>query len=294
MKPSLKKTLIISLSLVFSLALILGIWFIAQRNSVVYSANNQKTFLEARLGERSKAEVFSEWERDVLENNDHLSGSSASNNYPDMVGRGLLQEYFRAKESNVAINEEEEEIAEKILAMSLPEKYEIEYKEYEVKNLNISSKNDAESFKNYGNKLGEASTKNIYDASEGNEIEILMRAVQLEREEEFAKLTPIIKNYENLIKDLLAIETPAELASVHLNIINSLGKMTASVKQFNVMLKDPFRGLFVMASYSRYGADLKDYMKELNNFMKSKEITFGENEPGSSIERAANASLQTQ
>ena len=269
-----------------------GIWFVAKRNSVVYSANNQKAFLEARLEERSNAQVFSEWERDILENNDRISGSSENNNYTDMVGKGLLQEYFRARESNIAINEEK--IVKDILAMTLPEKYEIEYKEYEVKDLNISSKNDTRSFKNYGNKLGETSTKNTYDTSEGNEIEILMRAVQLEREGEFSKLEPIIKNYESLIKDLLAIETPAELASVHLNIINSLGKMTESVEQFNVMLKDPFRGLFVMASYSRYGADLQDYMKELNNFMKNKGITFGETEPGSSIEKAADASLQIQ
>src|SRR3989344_3078925 len=111
--------------------------FLAKRNSVVYSANNQKTFLEARLEERSNAQVFSEWERDILENNDQISGSSENNNYTDMVGKGLLQEYFRARESNIAINEEK--IASDILAMTLPEKYEIEYKEYEVKDLNISS-----------------------------------------------------------------------------------------------------------------------------------------------------------
>lgn len=285
-----RKILVIGSAVFFSLLLLLGIWYFGGRSRVdVYSSENLNNpdALETKFNNQPK-ETLNDWEKQILDRNSYTPSNEGD--YTNNVARGVLEEYFRAKQANTEVNEEK--LVENTLSQVLPQNYNISYKEYKISDLKISTDNSVQSFKNYGNKFGEVSSKNVYDTTWGNEFEILTRGIQLNRESEFARLNPIIKNYENLILDFLKIETPSEITSTHLNILNSLSQILSSVKEFHIIMTDPFRGIFVMTSYANYTANLHDYMKELNKLMENKGVVFNESDPGFSIERAANISIE--
>ena len=287
-----KKSLVLTLSTLFALLIIFGVFsFVHKKNVVTYSAESEPVFLAASFAETDKKDLES-WETEIL--NRKSSVSQARVSYTESIAKSALTEYFKAKNANAAINEEE--IAKSIIQNMGTEslKREIEFVEYQLSDLKIIPNITQETLREYANKLGKAYTKNVYDRTYGNEFEIFKRAMQLNDPVEFEKLKPVISNYENLISDLLKIETPTSIAGTHLDIVNSLSAMRGSLGELTMFLDDPIRGLFVFGKYGKYGLNLKDSMKKLDKTMKENGVNFINTDPGYSIERAANVSIENQ
>lgn len=271
----------------FALALVLVVWSSAQKNSKeIYSASLEPAYLEVEAVKTDNGDL-ADWEKEILDRK--TAPALTRVNYTEAVSRSVLEEYFRAKDAKAFVNEDD--IAKNIIRLNSLENQGVEYKKYSISDLKITPRDDQETLKKYGNKLGEASIKNAYDTKYGSEFEIFTKAMQFSSIEEFKKLEPIIESYQNLLKDLLKIETPANLATIHLGIINSISGLQESLNEISIFTDDPFRGFFVMTTYAKYSTELQSYMKELNTFMKNNGVIFDENEAGYSIEKAAEISL---
>ncbi|MEK7552420.1 MAG: hypothetical protein AAB534_03330 [Patescibacteria group bacterium] len=284
-----KKSLVLTLSSLFALLIIFGVFsFVHKENVITYTAPNEPVFLTASFAETDKKDLEN-WETEIL--NRKSSVSSARTSYTETIARSALTEYFKAKDANAAMNEDE--IAKSIIQKTSTESLErkIEFLEYQISDLKIISDTGKEALKTYGNTVGEVAIKNVYNGTSGNEFEIFTRAMNQNDPVEYENLKPIISNYEKLISDLLKIETPSSLASSHLKVINSLSAIAGSIKEFNVFLTDPLRGIFILAKYGRYGLELQNAMKEIDASMKKNQVNFINTDPGYSIERTANASL---
>lgn len=287
-----KKSLVLTLSSLFALLIIFGVFSITRKQNVVtYSATNEPVFLTASFAETDKKDLES-WENEILNRKSNVSSARAS--YTETIAKSALTEYFKAKNANAAINEEE--IAKKIIQTTSTESLtrKIEFVEYQLSDLKIIPETNQEALREYGNELGKASTKNVYDRTYGDEFEIFNQAMIQNDQTEYEKLKPVIENYEKLIADILKIETPTNIAGKHLNIINSLSAVNGSIREFNVFLTDPIRGLFVLGKYGKYASDLKNTLKELDKTMKENKVNFTNTDPGYSIERAANVSIENQ
>jgi len=189
-----KKSAILILSSLFAILIIFGVFSFVHKQSVVtYSAPNEPVFLAASFEETNKQDLEN-WETEILNRKSNVSVARAS--YTETIARSALAEYFKAKDANAAVNEEE--IAKSIIQKTSKENLErkIEFSEYKIADLKITPDTNKESLKKYGNKLGEAAIKNVYDSVSGNESEIFNRAMNQNDPAEYEKLKPIILNYE--------------------------------------------------------------------------------------------------
>jgi len=287
-----KKSVVLFLSSLFALLIIFGVLsFLRQNNTTTYEDSNEPIFLAASFSGKTEKNL-AEWETEIL--NRKSSVSQARVSYTESIAKSALTEYFKAKNANAAINEEE--IAKKIIQTTSTEslKKEIEFVEYQLFDLKIIPETNQETLREYGNELGKASTKNAYDRTYGDEFEIFNQAMVQNDPIEYEKLKPIIANYEKLIADIIKIETPTSIAGKHLDIINSLSAVNGSIREFNVFLTDPIRGLFVLGKYGKYASDLRNTLKALDKIMKENAVNFTTTDPGYSIERAANVSIENQ
>jgi len=287
--PKFKKILVIGISSLFTLGLILSAWSFIKKESVsVYSAGDKPFFLETSFN-RTDNKTLASWEKDILEkqNSAYLARGSVT----ESLAKETLEEYFKIKSNNLTLNEEE--FVQSLIAGITAENKDVEYKEYLISNLKISTKNNTDGLKSYGNEVGKL-VKESFDPSLPNESVVLLQALRLERESELRKLDPVIENYNLLIKKLLEVEVPSEAVGFHLEMINTFSELSATIPLFKIYLEDPFSGFFALTNYMKVGQKMQNNLKDLDSFFKVKGVVFGESEDGFLIETAANFSLETQ
>jgi hypothetical protein len=284
---STKKILAITSISIFSFGLVWGTWAFSGRVSGDLYKTGEQALLKATSSIKpGEDKTLEDWEKTLIER-EAPTLITRDVNYTQEIARQVTAEFLRAR-ANVATEVDEEKLVERVLAQALPEKQEIDFREYKISDLKLTTDNSPEAFKNYGNSLGGIKASEEAGSTRTNEAEILLRAISSNRVEELKKLKPIAEKYENWVSLLLKIEVPTELASVHLNIANSISRVASSVEELSKLFEDPARGLLAIGAYSGYTIDLKDYLKELDKIMKDKEVVFGEKEPGILIDIVAN------
>src|SRR3989338_1022800 len=148
-----KKSLVLTLSTLFALLIIFGVFsFVHEKNVVTYSAESEPVFLAASFEEKD-GKNLADWENEILNRKSSVSSSRTS--YTEAIAKSALAEYFKAKDANAAINEEE--IAKTVIQNSSLENLErkIEFVEYQISDLKIIPDTNKEALKKYGNTLGE-------------------------------------------------------------------------------------------------------------------------------------------
>lgn len=224
------------------------------------------------------------WEKEILERRQMII-PRVSGAYADELAKGVLEEYFQAQKNKERIDEEEvikkifdkNPIEQEILRKSAPE--------YRISDLKISARNSKEDLRLYGNKIGEISQKYSFSANVPNPNDVLAKAMQLNSPAELKQLELVIKNYDNLISEYLKLETPAEIASSHLEMINALNGVRISIQNFETVLSDPVDGIFIISNYAGYGSDLREALSKISEYLKKNDVYFSPNDPGYVIEK---------
>ncbi len=227
------------------------------------------------------------WEKEILERRQMII-PRVSGAYADELAKGVLEEYFQAQKNKERIDEEEvikkifdkNPIEQEILRKSAPE--------YRISDLKISARNSKEDLRLYGNKIGEISQKYSFSANVPNPNDVLAKAMQLNSPAELKRLELVIKNYDNLISEYLKLETPAEIASSHLEMINALNGVRISIQNFETVLSDPVDGIFIISNYAGYGSDLREALSKISEYLKKNDVYFSPNDPGYVIEKVLN------
>ena len=283
-----KKIFLLALVFAFSLGMIGVSWAMSQENEALVFESESLPLLEVKA-QKNDSVGFSNWEKDLLA---RQSATITRTNYTDESAKQFLTEYIKAKQNNTKVNEDA--LIASILESNSPEKIqeEINFTEYKISDLKISSDNSAKSLKKYGNNLGEISAKNTTDPNLGNALDVITRAADLNDKNELSKLDPIIGSYRNMVSDLLKIEVPAEIVNEHLAIVNSFSKVSVITEKLKSFLDDPVKGIFMLSNFARAGFDVQDSFKKLDIYFKSKDIHFDDTEYGFLIGRTANLKVE--
>ncbi len=153
---------------------------------------------------------------------------------------------------------------------------------YVLNDLDLSSKNNDDFIRSYGNALGEIFAR--YANREDypyDEVAIFGEALETKNPSGLAKLEFVSLAYENLTKDLLAIETPMSAAENHLALINGYDMFSETVGAMRFFFEDPLRGGLAYETYVGQTALNKVAFFNIMLYFENKNIVFEESEPGS-------------
>ncbi len=134
---------------------------------------------------------------------------------------------------------------------------------YTSKDMNIVQDNSIQAAQKYNIDLGNLEKKY---AVEKGAIQILEDATDETGEmdpEILSELTPLIKNIEGRIKDMLAVSTPSGLASPHLNLINAMQGCLENLKDIQIFESDVIVALGGVSKFSENSTLLEEATLDL-------------------------------
>lgn len=190
------------------------------------------------------------------------------------ISRELFANYMFAKKTGAEIDAN---IQNQIIRQTLTgNSTSLGYKRYSAND--IRTVPDAD-YKRYGNDLGLA----LYESSTQNavsEIDILYNALTQERPADIAKLDPIIADYTNILNKLSLVAVPSSLLGYHLELINSISRFSADIKNFRMIFEDPVVGVTGVSNYYADLDALKVALERLKLVFKNKGVIFETAEAG--------------
>jgi hypothetical protein len=267
-----KKILII---LIFSISIVISIWFIQKRSSE-RSASSQTITTD---GTRRIIETGNDWQK-ILTNVDTANTGFVSviedtediANDPSLtakVSKDFFSQYLLAIKDKGSLTQEDiNQITTNILSSS--EYTETKNPVYLATNLKILNANDKESiivYKNLVNKfLKESSTQVKNDP-----LSITMKAIETENVNDLQKLDPIIGLAKNLIKNLLDMNVPSSAVPYHLKLINTFSAILSSLESMRESVADPIKGLSGITQYQNIlNYQLNPAIQSINSFFIQK------------------------
>ena len=98
---------------------------------------------------------------------------------------------------------------------------------------------------------------------------------------ELKALVRIQAEYEGLVKDLASVAVPKTIAPMHVQALNSLGTVAASVEDLQKILNDPLRGLQALKQYQSKLGEVGRVFTSIAEALSKNGILFNKDEPGS-------------
>lgn len=120
---------------------------------------------------------------------------------------------------------------------------------YTVAELTLTSDNSTSTLYEYGNQVAEILVTHMAYEGSRNEVEIVLHAVQTDKPEVLAELTPIIQAYEAIVRLLLTTPTPSSVAQDHLNMVNAFNALLIDTKGMEQAFTDPIYTIVRMQRY---------------------------------------------
>ena len=152
---------------------------------------------------------------------------------------------------------------------------------YSLNDLTLSSKNDEDFIRSYGNTVGEifARYANKHDYPY-DEVVIFGEAIKNKDSSNLFKLEFVSLAYKNLAEDLLSIEIPMSVAENHLSLVNGYGMFSKTVGAMQFFFEDPLRGGLAYETYVGQTALNQVAIFNIMLYFENKNIKFEEDEPG--------------
>lgn len=190
------------------------------------------------------------------------SGKEISDN--EMLSRSLLATIL-SLESSGGIDEDSlkaisETIGQEIVVSEIPDKY-----SYQEVNIVPTS---PDSLLKYHSDFSTIYTK-YQDQDVGTEITLISIGIGSEDVQSLRTAKTIAVYYRDFANELIGIETPSEIASLHLKIINDLSKIGDSVDGLAMSLADPMLGMKSLILYNKYSDDMITSLEEITNILQS-------------------------
>lgn len=135
------------------------------------------------------------------------------------------------------------------------------------------------SIKNYGNRLGEILIQYSVEGT-GDELVIIQQALDQEDETILKSLSPIIKNYKNMVTGFLTLSVPKDFINIHLQMVNNFYNVIISLESMQNFFTDPVRGVGSIQTYQDAFKNLFTNIEILRIKMLEKKVTFDGSEPG--------------
>lgn len=99
-----------------------------------------------------------------------------------------------------------------------------------------------------------------FDATDGNEIDITINAIQNESYDLLTKLDSRIKQYETVITKLKTLSVPNSLKEFHLTVLNYLSKFKFATELMQTAKNDPLKAILALNERIKLNKELKNYL----------------------------------
>ena len=148
---------------------------------------------------------------------------------------------------------------------------------YDFGDLKIGNDESQAALRRYGNAVGEVLKTN---PGGENELEIVNRAVEKGDATLLNNLAARIRHYESARDTLLNIQTPKSSATLHLDLVNSLNVLAATVNAMTKLFEDPVRTLGTIQAYPESASAFFETTQAVSAYLRSQGIRFNPSEAG--------------
>jgi hypothetical protein len=227
----------------------------------------------------------------IITDNKKVADDFAKLSETDKMGRMLFSQYLATKKADQALTESD--IAG-IIQNTIAEMPDVSFKQYTLKNILISQGTSQEEIKKYANDLAEVIlvglfndgfAKQDYDFYGIAEIENLMLIMEetsdtMDTRQAFNDLEPIINKYDLLVKNLLIVSVPKDLANDHLNFVNAFELIHDNLLQIRMSENNIVVLPQLLVSYPNNISNFWDVIEATGNIFVRNKIVFSSTDLG--------------
>lgn len=217
------------------------------------SSDWRKTFINISSATASPIQIIA---------SQKMEGEDDSNNITSKISKEFFALYLQDKKNGVAIDQKEaSNIASKVINnLNLNS----QAKKYGIDDIKTTKDTSKISKDQYAKALLAATGGKIINGLD--DLGIVSGAVTNQSETELAKLDPVIKKYQDVIKKTLAITVPIDNIGKHLVYLNTLSQSLYDVQGMRKLLNDPITGYVTFTSYQKDIIKLSVVMNDMNNY----------------------------
>ncbi len=135
------------------------------------------------------------------------------------------------------------------------------------------------SLHDYGNGVAAILLK-YSDKTGENELQTLQAAADSEDAGKLTKLAARRIAYQNALKDLLALPTPSEAVTLHLDLLNAIAAMEKGVSGMQLIFSDPVKSLETIGQYPQGLDSFYASVGAIGKLLIEKKVEFNADEPG--------------
>lgn len=203
------------------------------------------------------------------------TSASSSETLTDTVSRSLMANYLVLKQNGSL----DANTAQNLVTNTAGYIQAMKAEKITVNALNLIPDNGQKTMTEYGDRLGNI-IKSNRPAKSMNEVEIIKSAVQTRNTEEIKELEKIALIYSNIAKDLQKMPVPQKFARAHLDIVNSLLGISASLNQITKIFEDPMQGLAALQTYQESASTYVSAHKSIIDFLTQNKISYKQGSGG--------------
>jgi hypothetical protein len=194
----------------------------------------------------------------------------------EKFSRKLFQQYLALKQSGDDLDESAQQRLVISALGTLPPPEEVPL--LSATDLHITPDSSERSLRQYANELG-----TIYDSygsvGTANELDILYASLKANDLRKIQDLDVIVASYAALADQMKTMRVPQEIADIHLALLNSSLRISASTDGMRRVYEDPVLALSSLQAYLSDVQDLIDAINHMFAFFQEQKIVFAENEP---------------
>lgn len=192
--------------------------------------------------------------------NNQVASEELATTTTSLLSLNLLTQYTAIQEQTggAALNDSQVALIadDLVQGLKLPQG-----KQYALSDLNTSNDNSATALSSYESAVTKILTSSSKTKSV-NELVIFMNALQKNDLSGLSAITPILSNYDVLIKGLLAVKTPSVVAPLHLRLVQAYSNIRNLSAIMQGVSADPVGGFVAVREYKKELTVLETLGKE--------------------------------
>ncbi len=196
----------------------------------------------------------------------------------DLISRDFFARYMELRQSGASADKasQQELVNNTVNKIKLSEA-----KPYMSSEIKVRADNGKESVKIYGNEIATIFKKYAFvGTGTRNEGVIAKDALGQQDENILKELDPIIQSDKNIVNGILKTEAPQAMATMHLDMLNSMNTILFVAQSFKKVIADPLAGIQASIQYIPSRNGLIKSMRAVQSYFKYLGITYDASEPG--------------
>ncbi|MEI6304956.1 MAG: hypothetical protein WCP09_02995 [Candidatus Taylorbacteria bacterium] len=211
-------------------------------------ATTTETYTNSNIGSASSS---ADWKKSFADEKNSTGNSTSSSSLivdgdsmTAIFGKAALVSYMALKQTGMNTDTNSVDAAGQVVISSAVNSK--TPKLYVLSDLKTTLRADTDTLNTFNAAV--ANSFSLYNVKQ-NEVVIANTAVAQKDYDLLNKITPIVKNYQQIIDSLKKIQTPSVLSMDMINLINGFSTMKFNAESLQLVHTDPLRGLLGINNY---------------------------------------------